>query len=578
MLAPMDGAACDHAPRPSRWRSLLTQLRSPTSLAELPSLIFAAWAVLLVVRVHWPYVRLPSEQSIDEGYLIAIGQRMLHGRMLPFVDGTAHSGPLFLILGALLAAIDPFSWLPVRVAAMLGFACCSLLAFACGRRAGRPLAGAIAAAAMPLYASVRMEPFDGIAFNAELPSILGALAALYAALRALHDRERPVSMGWLFAAGMFTAFGALSKQIAVLLVLPVAYYVASTLSGREELSRRARLRCMLVYAAAAALPIVSLLARYAAAGALGDLYYYLVTYNRDSYMFPFRDRSIREHYRDWLAIRPYEVACSLLAVSWGLSQLVAARVREGSLVRAFHASGFDVAVALMAVGGVIGARASMREFEHYYLMAVPGFALLGGSLVEAATRSQGAPPSLARAPLRALHHALLLAPLVLVGEVAWSQRQIHHMVAWSTQHMRLTDLATAHEEPPVCDFIRKHSRPDEPLFVWGFRGQLYVACERLPASRFVFTTFVAGFVPGADLPPDVEDRLVVPGSRERLIAELEATKPPVIVDAARTMGSRGFRRIEPLARYVDEHYRSAGAVGGDEVWLRRETDQASRAH
>jgi hypothetical protein len=529
--------------------------------------------VLLILRVHWPYLQQPSEQSVDEGYLIAIGQRMLHGRMLPFVDGTAHSGPLFLLSGALIAAFDEFGWLPVRVAAVLCFAALSALTFACGRVAGRPLAGAIAAASIPFYATLRMQPYDGIAYNAELPGMVFALSSLYAALRALKDTERPPALGWLVAAGLLTSCGALSKQVSTLLVLPVAAYVLLTLRARDGLSRRARVRLSLVYLSAALLPALLLLGYLGAAGALPDAYYYLVEYNRGPYMFPFREVPLRRVYADWVGARPFELALCVMGVSWGVAQLVAARASEQSWLRALYRSRFDLTVALMALGGLVAARASRRDFDHYYLQVIPGFALLIGSLIERATESTVAPRS---TRLTVLYRVLLLAPLCLIGEVAWANKE-PRLTAWSSQHMHLTDLTTAAQEPPVCQFIRAHSAPSDYLFVWGFRAQLYVSCARLPASRFVFTTFVAGHVPLSNDPVEVEDTLAVPGSRELLIAELEATKPPVIVDSARTLAMRSLRRYQTLFQYVDQHYRFAGVVGDDEVWLRKEQAQALRS-
>jgi hypothetical protein len=524
----------------------------------------------MVVRVHWPYLALPSEQSVDEGYVLAVGQRMLHGRMLPFVDGVAHSGPLFLVSGALIAMFDQFSWLPVRIAGLLGFATTAALAFACGRQAGRPMAGAIAAAAVPFYATLRMLPFDGIAYNAELPAMVFALASLFAALRALGDEQRPPALGWLVAAGLFTSCGALSKQVAALLVLPVAAYVLVALLSRDELGRRRRLQLLLAYSGAALLPLLLLLARYGAAGALHELYYYVVAYNSGPYMSIFGEVSLLTVYKEWVAYRPLELALCLVAVSGGFAQLFAARAAERSWLRALRRSSFDLTVTLMAIGGLMAAKASRRDFDHYYLMVVPGFGLLLGTLLERALDSWGATRA---ASYSVAYRALLLAPLVLIGELTWNNRA-RNLTAWSTQHMRITDLATAHAEPPVCQFIREHSAPADYLFVWGFRPQLYVSCARLPATRFVFTTFVAGHVPLANDPVEVEDTLTVPGSRELLMAELQQTKPPVIVDSARTLAMRSLRRYPELWRYVDQHYLSAGVVGDDEVFLRRPEGEA----
>ena len=71
---------------------------------DLAVWLFALWSVTLVLRGHLPYILHPFENNVDEGYAMAIGQRMLHGHMLPFVDGVAHSGPMFMFSSAFIAA------------------------------------------------------------------------------------------------------------------------------------------------------------------------------------------------------------------------------------------------------------------------------------------------------------------------------------------------------------------------------------------------------------------------------------------------------------------------------------------
>src|SRR5262245_55972312 len=118
-------------------------------LSNAPLWLLVGWVLVFILRANWPFLMLPSEHNIDEGYLMAVGQRMLHGRMLPYVDGVAHGGPLFLASGALIAAFGEFSWLPIRVASLLAFSANVVLIFASARAAGFRLAGAVAGLAVP---------------------------------------------------------------------------------------------------------------------------------------------------------------------------------------------------------------------------------------------------------------------------------------------------------------------------------------------------------------------------------------------------------------------------------------------
>jgi hypothetical protein len=65
-----------------------------------------------------------------------------------------------------------------------------------------------------------------------------------------------------------------------------------------------------------------------------------------------------------------------------------------------------------------------------------------------------------------------------------------------------------------------------------------------------------------------DDALTVPGSRAQLIADLESSRAPVIVDAPGTMGGRPMRRYQELAAYLDAHYRWLTKVDQLDVYVR----------
>ena len=67
-----------------------------------------------------------------------------------------------------------------------------------------------------------------------------------------------------------------------------------------------------------------------------------------------------------------------------------------------------------------------------------------------------------------------------------------------------------------------------------------------------------------------DEARAVPGSRELLISDLEATRPPIILDMPRSMGNRSMRRYDKLAHYLSDHYCPAGKLQGDvDIYLRR---------
>jgi hypothetical protein len=159
--------------------------------------------------------------------------------------------------------------------------------------------------------------------------------------------------------------------------------------------------------------------------------------------------------------------------------------------------------------------------------------------------------------------AVIVPALVLVGSV-WAHRYRAYKIDRS--HNAWIDSRNG----PICAFVRDHSKPTDKLFVWGFLPELYTSCGRKAASRYVFTTFVAGVVPWfGNTSVEEEDALAVPGSRETLLSELEDTKPPVIVDSQGTLANRPMNRYAILAKYLDDHYCAAGEQQGLKVYLRK---------
>jgi hypothetical protein len=142
-------------------------------------------------------------------------------------------------------------------------------------------------------------------------------------------------------------------------------------------------------------------------------------------------------------------------------------------------------------------------------------------------------------------------------------------LVWAPKRATLGPQVAGVKPPLICPTVQQYARPDEPVFIWGFYSEAHIWCRRKPATRYVLSTFVAGFVPWFhNLTRAQEDELQAPNSRAQLIAELEAGKTRVILDAHASMGHRPMRRYDELARYLDSHYRWVTRVDQVDVYLR----------
>ncbi len=508
------------------------------------ALLYGALATLLalaaIFRTHLALTR-PEPAVLnpyDEGYLSAFAWRMLEGQWLPYVDAVSHRGPLlYWVTAAATWVFGTGSFYPLRWLATASISLSVVLTFVIAARAGRALGGAVAALGLTISYLLVLPLKDGLAFNAEHLLNLGSLGAVACAWQAVtHGRRR-----WLFAAGLASALGALSKQVGLVNVLPVLAWLLADGPHRRDPQRRALLRDLGAYAAGLALPVALVVLRYAWAQHPSTLGYYLITYNRAVYMAPLQGSVGYLAAVRLLLARTEWWALLLLALGAGGLWLAHALRRRGfsATVRAF---GLELTVALSALTSLVAAWAPLRDFAHYYLQALPWLLLGGGLLLERWLR-----PVVRQGWLGVGFLALTL-PLALLLHLGWSLR----LEDARKSRDFVTRLAPSHNK--ACRWLEAHTQPRDTLFVWGFDPSLYTACQRRPATRFVYTTLPAGYVPWFEQTQEEEERLVVPGSREQLLADLEANPPAAIIDSGATMNGRSLARYAFLQPWLHANY------------------------
>jgi hypothetical protein len=440
------------------------------------------------------------------------------------------------------------------------------LGFAAACVARRRLAGAIMALATFAAVAISLGRYDGLAFGSEHVVNVFAMAALLCLALAFREPARAPSRVWIGLAGAAVMLSALGKQVGLVEAVPMALWVACVAIARADLPTAFRRRMAGAFAAGLLAPLALVVARYAVAGELGTLYYYAVAYNTRVYgpalSGAARDRAVNEtllgHYDLLLVAAPL--------LGWALSRLFAGARSLRDLTRAYAADGFDATVALSAALSLFAADSSLRNFGHYYVQVIPWAALLGGVVIDRVATRSGFEAR--RHALRTtLARSVILLPLFVVAWMGWRARADGYRKDRDVQG----DFDTL--EWPICKYLRERTRPTDSIFMWGFDPSPYTACNRRPASRYVFTTFVAGYVPWLDDPREVEEARVTPGSRRILLDELEREMPAVIFDSAKSMGNRSLMDYEFLRGFVLANYcRDPVDVYGPTVWVRRSAE------
>ncbi len=534
-------------PRP-RLSGLLSPRRLPTVTGAALTLV----ALGQVCRVQrWLFRPVPRQVGFDEAYLAAFADRMIQGHWLPYVDAVSHRGPMLYWATAVAQWLGgSFAWTGIRWLGLLSMLATCLACFAAGVAARCPFAGGTAALFYAYVVLLAFVPEAGLELTGEslaTPFVVAAVLLVAVALRAPKSRTREAA---LFGAGAAAALGALTKQTAILGILPLIPWILSSFP-QLPLTRRERLRSWASLLGGWLLPVGCVLAKFAYHKQLPAFVYWFYTYNASVYMEPYRGASLARELNgliDKYTIFSFGV---VLIVLWGLLVVPFARVRHDGgglsrLLAAYASRGFEATVAAQAAVALLPAILAMRYWAHYFIPVLPWIGFAIGLVLEGAV---GLMDRLAPALVLAVGGAALAGYV----HVALGQR-VDTLARGPT-------METPHQTDPICSTIDAHSQPDERIFIWGFDGDLYLTCQRHPASRFVFTTMVAGIV--APFWNEMRPQRVAPRAQETLIGELEESQAPLILDCPKHLGGVSMRQIPMLEHYLDDAYCPLPAVIGN---------------
>ncbi|HZU83781.1 MAG TPA: glycosyltransferase family 39 protein [Polyangiaceae bacterium] len=518
----------------------------------------AATAAAVVVAAHVPALVFARYMNVDEAYAAALAERLLEGQEL-YRGAVSQRGPLMYYLYEIFAFA--FGWDDVRALRVVGIAFVLAhlgLVWLVGRRLVGPGVAAIATIIVAYTTTLGMYPWDGMALNGEalqVPFVLGGVL-----LGGIAMRSPPMSISRtprLVSAGLLFGLAITIKQSAGPIALPTLAWMAIDACRRHAWKKSAADAC--AYGAAVAFPVAVFLAHAALRGTLSELWYYCVTYNFAVHRAG--GRRFAEWYRPvYGGLRAQGAFFLLVAVAaaavlrrWGARLAIAVvKRRWRALCSTFSAEDH---LGLHAFAALASAAALPQHFGHYYVLPTPLLALVAACVARRLAR-----------PFRvdgALRTVLAAAVSLFVGYGALFVYETIDAKALLT-HDRFV-LSTA-------AYIEHATSPGDRVFVWGFSPWLYGYSHRRPAGRYVFETYVTGFIPlfWDDLPR--EARRVVPGSMEALLGDLDRERPELVADAGSLLIARPMRAYPAAARWLRAHYCFDARVGGVDLYRRRQGD------
>ncbi|MBK7579899.1 MAG: hypothetical protein IPI67_06795 [Myxococcales bacterium] len=533
-------------------------------LPVITAVMIAIPALVIVVNLHWFFLKNASYVGFDDGYTVALAERIIDGQWLPYVDGCSHRGPVLYWLVAVAQKLSGrFNWIGPR-SLMLATSIITLFTIVgTGMAARVPLAGAVGALLWVYLGLVAHEADSAFAVTGEaIAAAFGLLALFFLAwglIRATRYRNRVLLVA---LSGAATAMAGFTKQTAFPIAAPLFVWVFCSALSMEGLARRQRIGLLGAYIGGLLAIVVIVLGRYAIGGHLKTFWYWFYTYNREVYMAPMRAVPFRDDFDRWAKGQHWAAFAIALAASWGLARPLAEVRSFRDLPGGYARAGLEVTTSALVLVVFAAIASPQRFWPPYFIMVFPFLAMaLGLQIGLAMDRSDGHPWSRAAG-------ALLLGA-VLCGWVGYTARnRVKELVADYKSEKRRPALPE-----PVCEMINQYGNKDDSLFVWGFDADYYITCKRHPAARFTYLTLVAGTVPPAwnDIRPEREAR----NARRDLMHDLQVSKPSVVLNSPGTMHDVGIHTVPALSEWLKRDYCALAPVTSKtgrhaDVWVRRD--------
>jgi hypothetical protein len=179
-----------------------------------------------------------------------------------------------------------------------------------------------------------------------------------------------------------------------------------------------------------------------------------VTYNTNVYLGPYSSEAARSELATWLWREPWSFLGAALLLLPALARAIAAlgSFRSGGVARAYAASGFESTLAIVTLVLFVTTSAGLRLWPHYFITVIAWFGLIAGTRFEQAVRFA----SRKRRFLASASAAVLFAAFVVAA--------VEHRVSRIADEQR-HGIWRPGRPDPLCDFIDRHSRPEDVIFI-----------------------------------------------------------------------------------------------------------------
>ena len=450
---------------------------------------FAALGIiLLTVAIRLPALLHPQPLDSEAMYSVVANEIVDGGR--PYADAVERKPPLlFWTYAAVFKIAGKFNWKALHLFALVWTLCAMAGLYVIGRELFDRNTGLIAA----LFYSV-FQPWglwSNLSADGEMLMNLPIIWAWAIAFRRNSSRMRPE----LFAAGALLGAAFLLKQPAAIAAVPLGIYLLlPSYRASRSLTRTNSIiqAAMLTAGFFAALGLATIILWKQ--GILHEAVYWTIAGNDVPHVF---------WQKGVVRTLAFLVACLPLVIGSIMA------CRDGDEIWAGKMPERTALLGLL-VASVIGAAAGARFYPHYYVQLIPPLALLAAFYYAGLWSRTIQPPN------------WLLRPRVTYAWLALT------VITFSIIHW--AGLAPRRLPSESGRYLFTHSNPEDRIFVWGQKMNIYLDAHRRPASRYITTFPLTGHVFGGRVPGlDIRSR-ILPGAWSNLQQDFARHPPAYIVD------------------------------------------------
>ena len=451
------------------------------------------WLLLLLVlifnfSIRWRLRDMPLER--DEGEYAYAGQLILQG-IPPYKLVWNMKFPGVYFAYAALMSLFGESPQGIHLGLILVTSISIVLVFLIGRELMNAAGGLLAAT---YFTALSALPFTyGLAGHATHFVVLGTCLGTYALLRM--EKSKP----WLWAAISGLAFGSaiLMKQHAVFFAAAACAWLLWRVFSKKEKA----LSTAAIFSIAAILPLLVTAIGLAWAGVWDHFYLWTIQYAREYVSISTLRAAPRQFANGFGPILDEGVWVWLFGLM--------------GILQVFLRTPYRRAAVWSTVLLLAGLAATVPGFYfrgHYFLMVMPGIALLNAALLLAlAERIRRS------AQVQMLKLVTAAIFLVIIGDLAVRNAAVWYQMTPGQICRKIYGFNPFPESPEIARYLAAHTNPDDTLAVLGSEPQIFFLAGRHSASGYIYVY------------PLTEPQPMAATMRAEFIHEIETARPKYVV-------------------------------------------------